>query len=72
MFGSFLAYLRNGVPIGDEFLFPRHAIVEHSSSNSVRHGAGNVGADGTPEPPFSRVHFSAKSPAQLTGRRAQQ
>lgn len=25
------------------------------------HGAGNVGADGTPEPPFSRVHFSTKS-----------
>jgi hypothetical protein len=25
------------------------------------HGAGNVGADGTPEPPFHRVYFSTKS-----------
>jgi hypothetical protein len=63
MFGSCPDCLRNGVPIGDEFFCPRHANVEHnSSSNSARHGAGNVGADGTPEPPFSRVHFSTKSP----------
>ena len=48
------------------FLFTQHTFVVE---NNNRHGAGNVEDDGTPEPPFSRAHFSTKSPAQLTGRR---
>ena len=62
MFGSFPACLRNGVPSSNQFFCPRHANAEHnSSSSSVRHGAGNVGADGTAEPHVNRVHFSTES-----------
>ena len=52
-------HFRPSAMVVDASFFVRAA--HNCGDNNKRHGAGNVGADGTTEPPFSRVHFSTKS-----------